>query len=164
LFGRSLLAIFGTYADQYAVLVVLTVGAITNAAFGKVGHILIMGKRGRLVLINTLINIGGNIVLNILLIPQYGAMGAAIATVFTVYFLTNLVALLQVHYYMDINTFDRVTMTIVSIVTICVGLAVAKIIAKEISIIILLIAAVVLLYRRATFVRKMTDTASSAIK
>jgi O-antigen/teichoic acid export membrane protein len=137
---------------------------MTNAAFGKIGHVLIMDKRGRLVLINTVINIGGNIAVNILLIPRYGAMGAAIATAFTVYFLTNLVALLQVYYYMDINTLDRVTMTTVSIVTGCVGLSIAEIVPREISVITLVITAAVLLYRHATFVRRMAYTASSAIK
>jgi len=153
LFGQSLLAMFGAYVDQFRVLILLTVGTMINAAFGKVGNILIMGKRGRLIFINTLINLGGNIILNILLIPQYGTMGAAAATVSTVYLFTNLVALFQVHYFMDIDTFDPITMILTGIVAVCVGLGVADFIIMEVIIPVIFVVGVGLLYRRADFIR-----------
>lgn len=157
LFGESLLGIFGNYANQYAVLVVLTVGATINAAFGSIGQILIMGKRGRLVFLNTLINLGGNIALNILLIPRYGTMGAALATVFTVYFLTNLVAALEVHYFMHINTVDWVPFISTSILAAAVGFVTLGMIETEAVIGVALFVGGLLLYQRAGFVKRLVS-------
>jgi len=121
IFGKDLLILFGDYADQYNVLLVLTVGVLINASFGSIGQILLMGKRGRLILLNTIISMGGNIILNITLIPRYGTLGAAIATVITVFFITNLIAAIQVKYYMDIDTFDSVALVGVGAIVIALS-------------------------------------------
>ena len=152
LFGQQLLGVFGMYADQYAVLIVLTAAAMVNATFGKVGNILIMGKRGRLVFINTIVNLGGNITLNLILIPEYGTMGAAIATAFTVYFLTNLVALYQVYYYIGINTFDPITMVISGATVCCVTLYILNVANAIFVVGVIIAAAGGLLFRRRNFV------------
>lgn len=153
LFGESLLGVFGNYVDQYAILVLLTIGATVNASFGSIGQILIMGKRGRLVFLNTLISLGGNIALNIVLIPRFGAMGAAIATVFTVYFLTNLLGTLQVYYFMDINTVDLVPLTVTGALAAAVGLVTLNLIAIEIALGTAFLTAGLLLYQRVKFVK-----------
>lgn len=128
IFGRDLLILFGQYSDQYNVLLLLTVGALINASFGSIGQILLMGKHGRLILLNTIISLGGNIILNITLIPKYGTLGAAIATVLTVFFITNLIAAIQVKYFMDIDTFDWVALIGVGAIVITLSFYVISII------------------------------------
>jgi len=115
LFGESLLSIFGDYTNQYPVLLILAAGGIMNSSFGTIGQVLIMGKKARLALLNTSISIGGNLILNFLLIPRYSTAGAATATVFTVYFLTNVVATIEVKIYMGINLVNIKTITVVFI-------------------------------------------------
>lgn len=152
LFGESLLGLFGAYSNQYAVLVVLTVGATVNAMFGSIGQILIMGKRGRLLFVNTIINLGGNIALNLLLIPRYGTMGAALATVFTVYFLTNLIAMLEVYYFMQIDTIDWMPLLSVTILSLVVVLAITEVITTTATILTATVIGLLLLRRHTEFI------------
>jgi len=105
-FGRELLGLFGAYTGQYELLLVLGMGFVLNAAFGKIGQILLMGKHGRFVLLNTILNLVGNIGLNAVLIVRYDAIGAAIATTTTVFFFTNVLAMWQVDYAFGIDTTD----------------------------------------------------------
>jgi O-antigen/teichoic acid export membrane protein len=155
LFGKPLLAIFGDYTGQFSVLLILTVGAGINASFGTIGQILLMGKEGRLVLINTLISLFGNLLLNILLIPQYGAVGAALATTFTVFFLTNLVAAIEVKYYLHIDTFDLITLGLVLLLSVSVVATMFEIIPVLLTTIFSLAIAGTLVYRRYTFVSEV---------
>jgi len=143
---------------------VLTIGATINAAFGSIGQILIMDKRGKLIFINTLISLGGNITLNTLLIPRYGTMGAALATVFTVYFLTNLIAVLEVYYFIDIDTVDYLTLIPVAIAVGSVGVIIAESIVTDVAVVVVAMVAIILVYRRATFVRGLLSAVWDAVK
>jgi O-antigen/teichoic acid export membrane protein len=156
-FGRSLLGLFGNYTGQYNVLLILTVGAVVNGVFGSVGQLLLMGKKGRLILLNTVLNLGGNIFLNILLIPKFGTMGAAVATVTTVYFFTNIVAIFEVKYSLGINTFDAYSfvltiLPLLSIIAFIAGFSISKWIIITLSLSVFCI----LLIRQRDFLAEQT--------
>ena len=72
------------FTEQYAVagaaVVALTFGYLFNALFGPEGMILEGLGKTRLTLFNTIILIGVNAVLDVFLVPQFGILGAAIAT------------------------------------------------------------------------------------
>jgi O-antigen/teichoic acid export membrane protein len=165
LFGDSLLELFGDYTSQRPVLLLLTVGAIVNATFGSVGQILIMGKRGRLLLVNTIVSLGGNIALNLLLIPRYGTIGAATATVFSVYFLTNFIGMLEVRYFMKINTMDWTTLSLSAIVLICVLMIIGGVsIADTAAVVAAIAVLMILLYRQRRFaVSSLRDIVSTFV-
>ena len=79
--GPWLLGLFGPeFVAGYPALVVLLVGQIVNAATGSVGVILGMtGHAGRL-FVNAGLTAVLTVVLNVLLIPRLGIVGAALAT------------------------------------------------------------------------------------
>jgi O-antigen/teichoic acid export membrane protein len=79
--GPWLLGLFGPeFVAGYPALVVLVVGQVVNAATGSVGVILGMtGHAGRL-FVNAGLTAVLTVVLNVLLIPQFGIVGSALAT------------------------------------------------------------------------------------
>ena len=95
--GHAILEIFGKdFQAGWITLTVLSVGNLINIGVGPVGHMLIMTGRPGLELINGWLAGLVNIVLNLWLIPRYGALGAAWATAMTVALL-NLLRLVQVY-------------------------------------------------------------------
>lgn len=82
LFGNPILGfIFGPeYAAGYVALVILCVGQVINAGAGSVGMLLTMTGHERDAAFGVSIAAGLNVVLNLLLIPQFGMAGAAVAT------------------------------------------------------------------------------------
>ncbi len=87
LFGEFILSIYG---DQFIVgywaLVILITGQFVNAATGSVGYFLDM--TGHQKLFRNIIIMSGvmNILLNYILLPQYGIIGAAIASMLSIAF------------------------------------------------------------------------------
>lgn len=85
-FSKELLGFFGEKtAEGYIVLIVLACGQFFNAACGSVVNVLNMTgyeKNARNVIVFTTII---NLVLNYLLIPEYGILGAAISTSISVF-------------------------------------------------------------------------------
>ncbi|MGO4342685.1 flippase [Pedococcus sp. 2YAF34] len=79
-FSEQLLGYFGRgYRSAAAVTAILALGQLVSAAAGPCGTVLNMSGR---VMLNMLDNVGVlvlNIVLNLVLIPRYGVVGAAIA-------------------------------------------------------------------------------------
>lgn len=70
----------GGFVAAYSPLIVLTLGAALHAIFGMGGGLLTMTGNERYVLRSSVLTAGLNVVLNLLLIPAYGAVGAATAT------------------------------------------------------------------------------------
>jgi O-antigen/teichoic acid export membrane protein len=68
------------YTGAYSALTILCVGQCVNAFFGSVGNLLTMSGREWVALSGLGISTLVNIILNWLLIPKYGAEGAAMAT------------------------------------------------------------------------------------
>jgi O-antigen/teichoic acid export membrane protein len=81
LYGKSILALFGAeFVPGYGALFILALGQFCAAVFGPQEHLLLMTGRERLAAF--IIGAGAlvNILLNLLLVPVYGIVGAAIAT------------------------------------------------------------------------------------
>lgn len=79
-FPRDLLGIFGHgYGAAAAVTVVLAIGQLANAAAGPCGSVLNMTGRVKLSLFDNIGALVVNVALNLVLIPRYGVIGAALA-------------------------------------------------------------------------------------
>ncbi|MBN1877741.1 MAG: oligosaccharide flippase family protein [Anaerolineae bacterium] len=105
LFGRSILNIFGSeFTVGYTALLIITMGELVNVFVGPVGHILLMTGYSRIRLFNSLVLSGEQLILGLLLIPQWQLIGASwvggvsIATV-SILGLLEVRALLHLHPY-----------------------------------------------------------------
>ena len=79
-FPRQLLAVFGGgFTEGAAVTVILACGQLVGAAAGPCGVVLNMSGRVALSLLDNALVLVANIGLNVLLIPHWGIVGAAVA-------------------------------------------------------------------------------------
>lgn len=79
--GKPLLSLFGMhFTVGYGVLVILAIGQLFNAIAGSVGYLMNMSGHEKAYNLIMIASVVVNIALNILLIPQYGITGAAIAS------------------------------------------------------------------------------------
>lgn len=82
--GWLLETAFGSeYRAGYPVLAVVALGQLANAGFGSVGVLLNMTGHERDTLAAVALAAAVNVILNLALIPAYGGLGAALATVAT---------------------------------------------------------------------------------
>lgn len=81
-FGQLFLKIFfgPVYVESYDTLLILTVGQLITLSTGPVAYGLMMTKKSSLHRRSLYFAVSSNLILNILLIPMYGAIGAAVAT------------------------------------------------------------------------------------
>ena len=97
--SKEIMGLFGKeFTIGYSSLVILSLGRIINAGVGSVGNILIMTGKTAITLFIAIIILIVNIILNWLLIPKYGILGAALATTIsvTLYHLTRLFEVMHV--------------------------------------------------------------------
>lgn len=94
------------YIAASAAVVVLTVGYLLNATFGPEGMILEGLGHTQLTLLNTFVLVGGNGILDILLVPRLGILGAGIATG-TALAVTGLVGVVEIYILRSITPFSR---------------------------------------------------------
>jgi O-antigen/teichoic acid export membrane protein len=81
IFGRPLLALFGSaYEDAVPLLILLSFGQLFNALCGLNGSFLVMSGNERMHAMITTIAAIVNIVAQVMIIPRYGAIGAAVVT------------------------------------------------------------------------------------
>lgn len=81
LFPRQIMALYGgAFVSAWPVLVLLAIAQLGNVSVGPLGLLLNMTGYHRVELVNTVTLALVNIVLNVLLIPSYGPIGAALAT------------------------------------------------------------------------------------
>lgn len=85
------------YTEASAAVVALSIGYLLNASFGPEGMILEGLGHTRLTLLNTLVLVGTNGLLDILLVPQLGILGAGIATG-TALTLAGFVGVIEIYY------------------------------------------------------------------
>jgi O-antigen/teichoic acid export membrane protein len=79
--GKWLLSLFGPgFADAYPILATLLLGGLVNAFTGIVGYLMILTGREKQSLAIFAGALVLSIVLNLLLIPRFGAVGAAVAS------------------------------------------------------------------------------------
>lgn len=86
LFGENILILFfgKEFSNSYIPMIVIVMSQLVNVFFGSVGVLLDMSGNQKFVFKATLISAVVNIILNLILMPFYGIMGAAIATLSSV--------------------------------------------------------------------------------
>lgn len=104
IFAPWILGLFGPGYDRGApALAVLSLSMLVALAAGNVGSVLLMGGRSTWVLADKAIVLAVNLVLNLLLIPYFGIVGAAAAWAVAIV-VDNGLALLQVHLGMRVTS------------------------------------------------------------
>ena len=73
----------GEFYDAWKYAIILLVAVVFQAMNGFLGIIYAASKKTKTIFLTTLLGAGSNILLNLLLIPRIGALGAAIATMFS---------------------------------------------------------------------------------
>ncbi|MBN1939643.1 MAG: flippase [Candidatus Aminicenantes bacterium] len=107
IFGRPVLRLFGgEFARGGAPLAMLAVGWVVYSSVGPVGETLIMTGRQRLHLLNMSGGFAANLILSFLLVPYYGAFGAAAAFSISM-ILYDVAAIIQVRFLVGIRPFPR---------------------------------------------------------
>jgi O-antigen/teichoic acid export membrane protein len=105
MFAPALLGILHqNSADTQAVLVILGLTMLVATGIGPVDVVLLMGGKSSYNLINTIAALSANVVLNLILIPRLGIVGAAIAWSVSI-LINNLAPLAQVWAMLRIHPF-----------------------------------------------------------
>ena len=107
IFPGKVMLLFGPeYLPSAKILVILTGATFIQAIFGAAGPTLSMSGHTKLVLWNTIGAFALNFGLNIFLIPNYGIIGAAIATL-TSLIVVGFARTIEVSVILKMNFFDR---------------------------------------------------------
>jgi O-antigen/teichoic acid export membrane protein len=105
LFSRTLLQLSGkTFIDAWPLLVISAIGSMVNAATGSFGYILMMTGYQKWSFANSVTSVTLNIIFGALLIPHYGAMGAALATMIAL-ILISVMRYIQVRLLLKMNPY-----------------------------------------------------------
>lgn len=106
LFPEELLSVFGSeFGAGAAVTVLLAAGQLLNVAGGPNGYMLVMSGRPVFTMANNIAALVLNVILNLVLIPRFGLLGAGIAFAASVAF-NNLAKVLQIWFTMRMHPFD----------------------------------------------------------
>lgn len=107
LYPENILAIFGpAFLSGKTALLIMCFGQVINCTVGGAGFILTMTGKQRFQLYNTLAGLVVNTALNFFLIPEYGIVGAALATTTSLVFI-NVLCILQVKVFYGFDFFKR---------------------------------------------------------
>ena len=81
-FASEILSMFfsSEYAQGGTILIILTIGFFIEVAFGPVVQVLVAAAKTKIIMVNRLSMAVTNILLDLMLIPKWGIIGAAIAT------------------------------------------------------------------------------------
>jgi O-antigen/teichoic acid export membrane protein len=106
-FSKPLMRIFGQdFEAGWIVLVLGTAGQLINCGTGPVGYLLLMsGNQNRLIKVQAVMTLT-MVLLNVLLIPPLGILGAALSTVVTA-IVSNLWFLLEVRGALGMSAYNR---------------------------------------------------------
>ena len=105
LFSNPMLMLFGNEFDNGLALKILSVGIMIQAFFGLGSSSLTMSGFSNINLLNVLAALTINIIMNIILIPQYGIIGAASATTSALFFISFL-RFFENYYILNLNVFS----------------------------------------------------------
>ena len=155
IFPETILNVFGTeYIDAKYVLILIALGQMINAFVGASGYILNMSGHERLVLVNNIIMAMINIILNVILIPRFDILGAAVATSISIA-IVNLIKVIQVKKYLNIFPYDKnFLITLISLlVNIVIAISV-KIYFNNIGVVIVVTTINLLLSLELIFINK----------
>jgi O-antigen/teichoic acid export membrane protein len=115
LFGAVLLRLFGSgYGSGTSVLVILGLAGLMGTGVGPVDVVLLMAGKSGWNLATTALALVVNVVLNIVLVPMWGASGAAVAWAASIA-CTNLIPLAQSWIVLGMHPFGRGTGTAVPV-------------------------------------------------
>ena len=107
LFSKDLMSLFGhDFTSGAMILCVLLIGTTTDALAGPVGALLNMTDFAKLNLIDNIILAFVDILLNLILVPKIGAIGAAIATAISIS-LINIVNIIQNKIFLNVFPYDK---------------------------------------------------------
>ena len=107
LFARDILQLFGReFAAGASTLAILAVGQLVNVGTGTVDGMLAMIGRARLSLMNSLLFLALSFALDVLLIPRWGLVGAAVANSSAV-IVVNVLRVVQVRAVLGMIPYDR---------------------------------------------------------
>jgi O-antigen/teichoic acid export membrane protein len=120
-YGPLVLEVFGrSYSAGYAVMVVLGFSMLLASVCGQVDMVLITSGRSSWSLANGLLTVGVNVGLDLVLIPRYGIMGAAIGWAVAIA-VSNLMPLTQLGAVLRLHPFGRGTITACALAVVCFG-------------------------------------------
>lgn len=106
LFPIELLSIFGeSFAQGHTALIILAAANLVNVGTGMCGTILNMTGYTKLKLVNNSISLALSLIINILLIPSMGIIGAAISAL-VVTSVINILRIIQVYYLIQLRTYN----------------------------------------------------------
>jgi O-antigen/teichoic acid export membrane protein len=106
-FAVPLLSLFGKDFTAGAVgLVILAFGSLFNAGTGVCGSVVTMTGHSKVTLANSIVSLAVNLFLDLLLIPRWGIVGAALATT-TTGVLVNVLRIAQVYIFLRIWPYNR---------------------------------------------------------
>jgi O-antigen/teichoic acid export membrane protein len=106
LFCKSLLQLSGpSFVSAWPLLIVSAIGSMINAATGSVGYMLLMTGYQKISFFNSILSVILNIILGILLIPKFGAMGTALGTMITL-ILMNVIRLFEIRFLLNLYPYN----------------------------------------------------------
>jgi O-antigen/teichoic acid export membrane protein len=106
-FSRDLLHAFGSgFSSGALALAILALGQLVNIGTGTVAGLLAMVGRARMSVLNSGLFLSLSLVLDVLLIPRWGVLGAAIANA-TSLAMVNVLRVVQVRQVLGIFPYDR---------------------------------------------------------
>jgi O-antigen/teichoic acid export membrane protein len=121
-YASVFLRLFGHgYTTAGSVVVILAASMLLATACGMVDMVLTMGGRTRWNLGNVAAALVVNVVVDLLLVPTYGVVGAAIGWAAAIV-VNNLVPLGQIWHALRVQPFGRSTLTALSVTTVSFGL------------------------------------------
>jgi O-antigen/teichoic acid export membrane protein len=107
LFPDQILSVFGkSFVGGATALMILAWANLVDVGTGMCGTILSMSGYTKLKLVNNIVSISLSIGLNVLLIPRFGIVGAAISALI-VFTALNSIRILQVYYLMRLLPYNR---------------------------------------------------------
>ena len=121
-FPKIMLRFFGEeYIIGSLVLIILSISRLIEVIPGANGYLLSMTGRENINLFNNIIMAFTNIVLNIILIPLYGMIGAAIATAISIS-LVNIIKIILVKYYLNFLPYSKKAYKLLLNIVIIIGI------------------------------------------
>ena len=107
LFPRQIMSLFGSeFTEGASALVILAGASLINIATGMCGAIIEMTGQSKWKLFNSALRVIFSILFNFLLIPRWGIIGAAVATVMLA-IVSNVLPMLEVWYLYKLLPFNR---------------------------------------------------------
>jgi O-antigen/teichoic acid export membrane protein len=121
-FPHVFLTVFGhSYAGGATVVVILALSMLMATITGQVDVMVAMGGRSWLSLANVSLSLLVNVVLNLILIPRYGIVGAAISWSAAIV-VSNTASLTAVRVAMHMHPFGRASLSTAALAAACFGL------------------------------------------